>query len=121
MKLFIDDLHEPPDDTWTVVRTGQEAIELIKKDLQYQDTVPYVSYDDPKVISHISFDHDLADTNTPEVTGYTVLKFIEDCVHYHYYEPPFMTIHSMNCVGMHKMKQCIDAIERHEEKRLNGN
>jgi hypothetical protein len=27
MKLFIDDLRDPPNDTWTVVRTGREAIE----------------------------------------------------------------------------------------------
>jgi hypothetical protein len=121
MKLFIDDLRDPPDDTWTVVRTGREAIEYIKKDVKYQDTLPYVCYDDPKLISHISFDHDLADTNTPEVTGYTVMRFIEDSMYYDYYEPPFLEIHSANPVGRKNMQACIDAIERHEEQRLRGN
>jgi hypothetical protein len=110
MKLFIDDLRNPPDDTWTIARTGQEAIVEIGKDI-----ISWTLFEEPR-IEIISFDHDLADTNTPEVTGYTVLQYIEELVYTSEYKPPALLIHSANPVGRKNMQRCIESIQR----KING-
>lgn len=54
MKLFVDDLRDPPDDTWTVARTSAEALEILQTGAQ---------------IDELSLDHDLGgdDTSRPAV------------------------------------------------------
>ena len=49
MKLFLDDLRDPPDDTWTIARSFSEAVALIE-----EHGIP----------GTISFDHDLGDDKT---------------------------------------------------------
>ena len=46
MKLYIDDIREAPDESWTLVRTISEAIRFIAR------------YDEK--ITHISLDHDIS-------------------------------------------------------------
>ena len=57
MKLFLDDIRTPPDNTWAVVRSFDEGVEYITK-----NGVPDV----------ISFDHDLG----LEESGYDFAKWL---------------------------------------------
>lgn len=62
-------------------------------------------------IEHISLDHDFGDESY--YTGYDVVKFIEEKVHVHGWEPTFtMTIHSDNPAGIANMKAGINSIFR---------
>lgn len=45
MKLFVDDIRKPPDDTWTVARTVTEAIRLLSRFSHWDE---------------ISLDHDIS-------------------------------------------------------------
>jgi hypothetical protein len=94
MKIFLDDMRQPPDGTWAVCRTAREALHF----LELCD------------VSVISLDHDLGD-GVP--TGYDVCKWIECKVHYDdSYVPPEMKIHSANPVGRKNMKAAIESINR---------
>ena len=81
MKIFLDDIREPPDDSWFVCRTYRECEKYI---LYYHET-----------IEEISFDHDLGE----DKTGYDVAKLFEHhCFHKHFPCPKWI-IHSANPVG----------------------
>lgn len=45
MKIFLDDVRDPPDNTWVVVRSYDQFVDLIS-------TTPHI-------VTEISFDHDL--------------------------------------------------------------
>jgi hypothetical protein len=81
LKLYIDDLRAPPDTSWTVARTSQEAMALLVSHLSE--------------ITHISFDHDLGgdDTTRP------VAAYLEEMRHGLTPFPIETTIHSANPVG----------------------
>ena len=73
MKLYLDDIRNPhqsgyKDDEWIVCR----------KDKTFKDM--FVSFD--SIITHISFDHDLAnfDSDGNEVSGYTLVKWLCDYI-----------------------------------------
>lgn len=94
MKIFLDDMRKPPDETWAVCRTAREAIHLL--------TAGHAEI--------ISLDHDLGDG---VLTGYDVCKWIESQVYFDdSYTPPEMKIHSGNPVGRKNMKAAIDSIKR---------
>lgn len=61
-KIWIDDLRNPPDDSYDIARNYQQAIDLLTKN----------QYD------HAVFDHDLADFDKHgnELTGWTILKWL---------------------------------------------
>lgn len=61
MKLFIDDIRQPPDNTYAVVRSYNDAI-------AYMESMGCPEY--------ISFDHDLGDDD--QGTGYDVAKWMVD-------------------------------------------
>ncbi len=119
MKIFLDDIREPKeclsymhnrigalnpiyDTDWVVVRTYKDFCKVVSVNM--------------KDITHISFDHDLADcfqsretTNVDEwfdingnreYTGYDCAKFIKEL---YGNEPPIMFVHSMNPVGAQKI------------------
>lgn len=122
MKLFLDDVREPKeclgymyhrigalnpiyDEEWVIVRTYKEfCTELVN------------SFDD---ITHISFDHDLADCfqlkesedidawfdvdGNREYTGYDCARFLKDFYEANDFELPIMFVHSMNPVGTDKI------------------
>lgn len=50
MKIYLDDVRHPPDETWTLARTVNAAIELIKSQSGR--------------VAHISFDYDMGMTCT---------------------------------------------------------
>lgn len=59
MKLFLDDVRDPPDDTWVVARSYDEAVEVIQ-------------LHGLSNIEMVSFDHDLGS----EKTGMDVAHFL---------------------------------------------
>jgi len=99
MKLFLDDLRDPPDSSWRVVRTAEEAIKLLQEER----------------ITVISLDHDLG----TDLTGHDVILWLEEQVYLNNFVPPRIKIHSANPVGREKMLRGIASIERkqHSSKR----
>jgi len=122
MKLYLDDFRNPDHSTrfmydriglesriysmesWLVVRNYQEFIEAIKKHAGE--------------LTHVSFDHDLADghyhknmqegvlnyeaesfEDDSNKTGYHCAKFFKEYYEEHNLELPVMYVHSMNPVG----------------------
>lgn len=77
MKLFVDDLRDPPNDTWTVARTSDEALTLLHGSEEVTD---------------LSLDHDLGGDDT---TRPIVLWLAE-----HGGWPATVRVHSANPVGI---------------------
>lgn len=88
MKLFLDDLRFPTDDSWSIVRDAENAISFLAMG----------------VVEEISFDHDLGE---PAMTGYDVAKYIEEEVFYGRMKLPKWKIHSANPVGEANIKACM--------------
>ncbi len=106
MKIFLDD--DPirdswVDDTWTIVRTAQEALDILGTKIN---------------VDEISLDHDLGGDNS-ENSGYFVAVQLERWAAYDCWEnvPSTITIHSANPVGRRNIQAAIDSIER---MRTNG-
>ena len=86
MKIFLDDLRIPPDNTWTTARTAQEAIFLL----------------DNSSIEIISLDHDLGiiEKFGREASGIDVINHIEKkVIENKNYIPPQILCHTQNPVG----------------------
>lgn len=100
MKLWLDDIRDAPDETWTVVRTACEAADMI------------FSYD----VEVISLDHDLGDG---VMTGYDLMNEIEVNAAKQWWTrvPLQFEIHSANPVGRKNMQAAIDSIERMRDAR----
>ncbi|RDH13675.1 cyclic-phosphate processing receiver domain-containing protein [Tsukamurella pulmonis] len=77
MKLFVDDLRDPPDATWTVARTSAAALAILQSGAR---------------VDELSLDHDLGgeDTSRP-----IVLWMAE-----HGGWPAVVRVHSANPVGV---------------------
>jgi hypothetical protein len=99
MKLFLDDVRNPPDNSWTVTRDAHKCIALLKLGK----------------VEVISLDHDLGE-NTP--TGYDVLKWIEKVTALGEFTPPKeIRVHSANPVGRGVMDAAIVSIRRFEQMK----
>ena len=92
IKLWLDDIRTPPDDSWTWAKTYDEALEYITKN----------------VVSEISFDHDLG----AEQTGYSVAKAIEHHAYYGIVSRMVWHIHSANPVGRRNIEQAMQSADR---------
>lgn len=77
MKLFVDDLRDPPDDTWTVARTSAEALAIPQSGEE---------------VTELSLDHDLGGDDTARLV---VLYLAE-----HGGWPAAVRVHSANPVGV---------------------
>lgn len=98
-KIFLDDLRNPPDDSWQIARTYLQAIYALG--LYFES------------LEVISLDNDLGE----EKEGYDVLCFIEKI--YDGFHPPFeIRIHTKNTEAERKMKACIAAMKRRGYKSL---
>lgn len=62
MKIYLDDIRDLPDETWTLARTYQEAVQLVEQ------------YGFP---DEVSFDHDLGLMDYP-LTGMDFAHFLID-------------------------------------------
>lgn len=92
MKLWLDDVREPVNKSWQWVKTGEEAIELLK-----QGTV-----------ETISFDHDLGEG----ISGYDVAKWIEEMAAHGGMDRISWHIHSANTVGRKNIEAAMRSTER---------
>jgi hypothetical protein len=94
VKLWLDDIRQPPDDSWYWAKDAHDA--------WYQLQTGEVTI--------ISLDHDLG--NDP-YTGYWVLLNLEQMVFERKfnYDLPMFSIHSANPVGRRKMAFSIQAIK----------
>lgn len=101
MKLFLDDIRNPPDDSWVVVRTAEECMRILQTEK----------------VELCSLDHDLGE-NVP--TGYDVLAWFEECIYsgYPFHIPRFI-VHSANPVGRERMEMAIESIERFDKYYFN--
>jgi hypothetical protein len=98
MRIYLDDIRKCPYDDWETVRTAEEAIDLLREE----------------EVDEISLDHDLGTV----LTGYDVACYIEGLVFQDRdYVPPKIYIHSANPVGIRKIQQAIDSIDRKLEDR----
>ncbi len=86
MKIYIDDIRDPPDKSWTVIRELSVALDFVKV-LEFYDSK----------IESISFDHDLGgeDTTRP------VMMFLCE----KNYWPKNIYIHTANPVGREYLEQ----------------
>lgn len=92
VKLFIDDLRQPPDDSWTVTRS-------------YRETIDYILVHG--LPSTVSFDHDLG----LEETGYDIAKWIVEKVLDKEVDMPddfAYNVHSANPVGKKNIESLLD-------------
>lgn len=86
MKLWIDDKRDPPDDSWTVARNSDEALDKI--------------YEEP--IEQISFDHDLGEDSK---NGLEIAEMI--CFEGLMPHPSRCSVHSANPVGARRIRNFI--------------
>jgi len=98
-KLYIDDLRTPPDDSYIIARTVEEAQILIQ-----QFGMP----------NFISFDHDLGmdDTENLLPTGYDFAKWLVDMDLDEIFEIPSdfeFQVHSQNPVGAKNIQTYLDS------------
>ena len=91
MKLFVDDVRNPPDDTWVVCRTFDEAISHLNNG-----------------VTEISLDHDLGE----DKTGYDIAKYIERLAYENKLGRIKWAIHSANPVGRQNIERALKSAER---------
>src|SRR5690606_9463716 len=96
-KLFLDDIREPLDDTWYIVRSYNE----------------FVSYIETKGIPYwMSLDHDLGEEKTGNDCLKYLLKYIKKRIDNQEEVPEqiFYSIHSQNPVGAKNMHHTMEYI-----------
>jgi len=94
MKIFLDDIRNPPNDSWVIIRSAEELINFYHK-----------NHKDIKVLS---LDHDLGDGIK---TGYDFLLWLEEkTFHGEINLPDCIMVHSANPVGRKNMIQKIRII-----------
>ncbi len=108
MKLYLDDIRDPYDDTWTLVRSYDEFV------LRVFMTAA-LSAEDP--ITHISFDHDLGmDGEDEALSGMDAAKFfVEKCLDNpelaeHLQE---VIVHSANPAGVQNIAGLFKSASKH--------
>lgn len=114
MKLFVDDIRNAPDDTWTVARTVNSAIKAIAR---FNFEV-------------ISLDHDISHQVTVgalgrpypcEETFQAVAYFIgEHCRDWNITESPKIILHTSNPVGAKEMESILAGYGIKCDVRLTG-
>jgi hypothetical protein len=102
IKIWLDDRRDPPDASWTWVKTPSEAISLLEAG----------------GVVEASLDHDLGlfDHEGREATGYAVLEWVEREVVLKGFDPPKLSAHSSNPPARQRMEQAIEAIQRKAER-----
>ena len=112
MKLWIDDIRNAPNDTWTVARSVTEAIRAIARFR----------------FSEISIDHDIAHEVTKQ-DGHTLTHSCDECfcavVYFigerflHRTNSPTITLHSANPEGAKEMKAILEEYDLNSEIKPN--
>lgn len=88
MKLWIDDLRTPPDESWAWAKTSEEALSILRT--KYSALVGLVPVQTDE-LTDVSFDHDLGgdDTSRPIMLWMAEYGFW----------PAAVYVHTMNVVG----------------------
>jgi hypothetical protein len=100
MKLWLDDLRPPPDETWTWCLTVEEAV--VKIFFQRWLMRP--------VWTHASLDHDLGPNALEGV------KLLDWMANFNLWPTEEITVHSMNPVGRETMLRLIDRYGPYDER-----
>lgn len=101
MKIFLDDIRQSYDDSWTVVRDYEEFVDLVK-------------LVQPGLITHISFDHDLG--SEVGKTGYDAAKwFVDQCIRDQRIGQNLdqVIVHSANPVGRENISAYFENAAKH--------
>ena len=93
MKLWLDDVREPLNKGWNWVKTGEEAIELLKQG----------------AVDSISLDHDLGEEG---LSGYDVAKWIEEMAAHEGLDSMTWRVHSANPVGKKNIEAAMRAADK---------
>lgn len=105
MKLYIDDIRTPPDDSWNICRTVLSAVSAL--DMFWEQ------------ITDIALDHDIShqivmgDMSRPFACAETfevVARYIVTLKHLHPEWSPSMSIHTSNPVGAERMKGLLETV-----------
>ncbi len=91
MKLWIDDIREPPDESWCWVKSSEEAMCMFGAD-----------------VTEISFDHDLGGDDT----AMPVVRWIEELAHSGEIARFKWSIHSANPVGRANLEAAMRSADR---------
>lgn len=115
MKIFVDDIREPPDRSWVVFRDMEVAVTFVI-DAIYKHIF----------IECISLDHDMGikSKEVEYMNGYQFLIKLEEFFFRRYENdlannvkstitPPKIIIHSANSVGVARMQTVITSIKRY--------
>lgn len=103
MKIWLDDIREPPTEGWKWVKTVAEAKEEL--------------IDFPEV-DEVSLDHDLGE-NQP--TGYDLIKWLERGTMEVGWNFPKIRVHSANPVGRKNIEAAVKRIKEYlTERSRNG-
>jgi len=97
MKIWLDDIREPPDDGWLWATTVR-VVKMLKLE----------------AMEEISLDHDLGE-NQP--TGYDLIKWLEQKVITEGYSSPKIRVHSANPVGRKNIEAAVKRIEEFLENK----
>jgi hypothetical protein len=101
MKVWLDDVREPPDSSWVWTKNVSETVLLLQT----------------RTVDEMSLDHDLGDESVVG-KGYDVVRWIEEfAFNDDTYAPPIINIHSANPVGIANMAIGIRSIHNIVKKR----
>lgn len=98
LSLWLDDLRPPPTPDWTWVKTGEDAIVMLKS----------------VAIGRISLDHDLGPFS---LDGYEVARFIEAAAFEGTLHRLAWSVHSANPVGATRIAAALRSADRFWEAR----
>lgn len=114
MKIFLDDIREPSDcakymharigklnpiyldSDWHIVRDYSEFVRAI---IEYAPNITHVSFDHDLADEHYNIDTWKSQDDYKEKTGYECARFLKDHYKLHGWTLPVMFVHSMNPVG----------------------
>ena len=92
MKLFIDDVRNPPDSSWVIARNGSVALECLLTG----------------TVVEISFDNDLG---LDSIEGWQIANWLEEkCFYGTLQVPERMVVHSANPPAKRRIEATIEAI-----------
>lgn len=103
-KLYLDDIRNPPDETWEVVRTADACIRVLDA-----GTVTHLSLDHDLAFEHYAAVSDANEITSPEdrpreKTGYDVCLWLRQKVETDpTYRMPRVVLHTANPVGRANM------------------